>query len=73
MRLGSYPENYAAMLGRLREYNDYLEKMAGRLSHEIRTPITVVQSSLEHLKPDEDSRQYLQKGQGRSGNVCNYW
>ena len=59
--IGELSRNYAAMLDRLREYNDYLEKMAGRLSHEIRTPITVVQSSLDHLQPDEHSRQYLQR------------
>ncbi len=38
------------MLARLGEYNRYLEAMAGRLSHELRTPIAVVRSSLENLR-----------------------
>jgi len=37
------------VLGRLREYNAYLEGMAGRLSHELRTPVAVVRSSLDNL------------------------
>jgi len=38
------------VLERLAQYNAYLENMAGRLSHELRTPIAVVRSSLENLK-----------------------
>jgi dedicated sortase system histidine kinase len=60
--IGELSRNYAAMLDRLWEYNQYLEKMAGRLSHEFRTPIAVVKSSLEQLQssePVDDPRQYL--------------
>ncbi len=38
------------MLIRLRQYHDYLEKLAARLSHELRTPIAVVRSSLENIQ-----------------------
>jgi signal transduction histidine kinase len=38
------------MLAKLGQYNAYLESMASRLSHELRTPIAVVRSSLENLK-----------------------
>ena len=38
------------MLIRLRAYHDYLEKLASRLSHEIRTPVAVVRSSLENIQ-----------------------
>jgi two-component system, OmpR family, sensor histidine kinase ChvG len=47
--IGHLSRNYAAMLARLRNYNEYLENMAGRLSHELRTPIAVVQSSLDQF------------------------
>jgi two-component system, OmpR family, sensor histidine kinase ChvG len=60
--IGELSRNYSSMLDRLKEYNHYLEKMAGRLSHEFRTPIAVVQSSLEHLQASEpvaDPEQYL--------------
>lgn len=48
--IGELSRSYAAMLARLREYNSYLESLAGKLSHELRTPLTVVRSSLEHLR-----------------------
>jgi len=48
--IGELSRNYAAMLDRLRQYNDYLEGMASKLSHELRTPIAVVKSSLDRLK-----------------------
>ena len=35
---------------RIGQYNDYLERMASRLNHELRTPISVVKSSLENLQ-----------------------
>ena len=54
--IGELSRNYASMLDRLKQYNDYLEKMASRLSHELRTPITVVQSSLEHLHTGVDNK-----------------
>jgi len=62
--IGDLSRNYAAMLERLRQYNDYLENMAGRLSHELRTPIAVVQSSLEQLNESPgtaDRGKYLQR------------
>ena len=43
------------MLLRLRAYHDYLEKLASRLSHEIRTPVAVVRSSLENMQQQIDS------------------
>ncbi|MFQ5658813.1 MAG: proteobacterial dedicated sortase system histidine kinase [Gammaproteobacteria bacterium] len=62
--IGEVSRNYAAMLERLQHYNNYLEGMAGRLSHELRTPIAVVQSSLENLHSGgtgKELRQYLDR------------
>ncbi len=47
--IGDLARTTAAMLARLRDYNAYLEAMAGRLSHELRTPVAVVRSSLDNL------------------------
>ena len=47
---------------RLSDYNDYLEKLAARLSHEIRTPIAIIRSSLDNLLmdcTDQDSKKTL--------------
>lgn len=60
--IGELSRNYASMLDRLKQYNQYLEGMSGRLSHELRTPITVVQSSLDRLQVSEtegDRELYL--------------
>jgi signal transduction histidine kinase len=43
------------MMERLREYNHYLEQLARRLSHELRTPITVVRSSLDAMELDQSA------------------
>ncbi|HET7730830.1 MAG TPA: ATP-binding protein [Usitatibacter sp.] len=48
--IGDLTRTMSAVLARLRDYNAYLEAMAGRLSHELRTPVAVVRSSLDNLK-----------------------
>jgi len=48
--IGDLSRSFSTVLARLGEYNRYLEAMAGRLSHELRTPIAVVRSSLENLR-----------------------
>ena len=48
--IGDLSRSFSTALERLAQYNAYLEKLGGRLSHELRTPVTVVRSSLENLK-----------------------
>ena len=62
--VGDLSRSFAAMLHRLAQYNRYLETLASKLSHELRTPITVVKSSLDNLDnhlQDENGRQYTQR------------
>jgi len=62
--IGDLSRSIADMLNRLAEYNRYLETMASKLSHELRTPITVVRSSLENLETanlDEEHKQYSRR------------
>lgn len=47
--IGDLGRSFGAALSRLHGYQDYLEQLARRLSHELRTPIAVVRSSLENL------------------------
>ena len=63
--IGDLSRNYASMLERLKEYNNYLESLASKLSHELRTPMAVVQSSLDNLQSDgPDKRsEYLERAQ----------
>ncbi len=66
--IGDLTRTMASVLGRLRDYNAYLEAMAGRLSHELRTPVAVVRSSLDNLKAQPlgaEARVYLDRaGEG---------
>ncbi len=49
--------SFSDVLSRLQQYNSYLENMASRLSHELRTPIAVVRSSLDTIGQVQDSSQ----------------
>jgi len=66
--LGDLSRSFAGMLDRLSQYNRYLETMASKLSHELRTPISVVRSSLDNLdleNLDEESKKIT--GRAREG------
>ena len=66
--IGDLSRTMATVMDRLREYNAYLEAMASRLSHELRTPVAVVRSSLDNLKAQPlapDARVYVDRaGEG---------
>lgn len=47
--LGDLRNGFSQLLDRLRHYHVYLEGLARKLSHELRTPMTVVRSSLDNL------------------------
>ena len=62
--IGDLSRGFSTVLERLAQYNDYLEHMAGRLSHELRTPIAVVRSSLDNLRLQalgEDAKVYVER------------
>ncbi len=62
--IGDLSRSFSTALERLAQYNAYLEKLGGRLTHELRTPITVVRSSLENLKMEtlpEEARVYTER------------
>lgn len=64
--IGDLSRSFSAMLARLSQHHVYLESMAGRLSHELRTPIAVVRSSLENLKlaaTPEEIRTYVARAE----------
>ena len=52
--------SFKQMGERLFEYNDYLEKLASRLSHELRTPIAIVRSSLDNLLLNEKDAEQIE-------------
>jgi signal transduction histidine kinase len=72
--IGELSRQYAELLRRLREYTEYLRTLSRKLSHELRTPIAVIQSSLDNLEAGQvaDSGLYVQRareGLTRLGNI----
>ncbi len=55
--IGELSRSFSQMLERLQHYHRYLEGMAGRLSHELKTPMAIVRSSLDRLKEEQDEQQ----------------
>ena len=62
--LGDVARGFSTLLQRLNEYTSYLRTLAGKLAHEIRTPLTIVRSSLDNLESEEvppSARAYLER------------
>ena len=62
--LGQLQRHFSLMVDRLHGYNRYLESFSRRLSHELKTPVAVVRSSLEnldHSDSDDERRQYIER------------
>ena len=53
--LGELSRSFSSLLGRLDEYTTYLRTLAGKLAHEIRTPNTIIRSSLENLESEKQT------------------
>lgn len=66
--IGDLARSFGSVLDRLAQYASYREAIASRLSHELRTPIAVVRSSLDNLQLErlpDDARIYMERA--RSG------
>lgn len=64
--VGDLSRSFSALLARLAGQHAYLESMASRLSHELRTPIAVVRSSLENLGTEtlpDSARTYMERAE----------
>ena len=62
--LGDVARSFSTLLTRLNEYTSYLRTLAGKLAHEIRTPLTIVRSSLDNLESEHvppEARPYLER------------
>ena len=64
--IGDLSRSFSNIVERLTQYTSYLENMSSRLSHELRTPVTVVRSSLENLgmvSQSKESEVYIQRAE----------
>jgi len=69
--LGELRQNFGQLFKRLGLYNHYLEALASRLAHELRTPIAVIKTSLEHVEEciTQDGRIYLERAKTGSERI----
>ncbi|MDX2427787.1 MAG: ATP-binding protein [Xanthomonadales bacterium] len=64
--LGELARNTEKLLKAVTEHTGYLQKLASRLSHELKTPIAITRSSLENLASsdlDPTAHEYLSRAQ----------
>ncbi|WP_095499214.1 proteobacterial dedicated sortase system histidine kinase [Paraferrimonas haliotis] len=69
--IGDLSRSFSLVLERLAGYNQYLEKLSSRLSHELRTPVAVVRSSLENMSDDAPLSPHQQKAFARAQEGIN--
>ena len=64
--IGDLSRSFSTAVARLTQYNQYLENLSSRLSHELRTPIAVVRTSIENLSmypiPD-NAKAYIERAE----------
>ncbi len=64
--IGDLSRSFSSVLTRLAQYAGHQQNMASRLSHELRTPVAVVRSSLDNLRASslpDDARVYIDRAQ----------
>jgi len=64
--LGELARNNQKLLRAVADYNQYLQTLAGKLSHELKTPLAITRSSLDNLSSrplDSEGRQFLERAQ----------
>ena len=62
--LGELARNNEKLLQAVADYRQYLQTLAGKLSHELKTPLAITRSSLDNLASQEldaGSRRYLDR------------
>ncbi|MEX2126526.1 MAG: ATP-binding protein [Woeseia sp.] len=70
--IGDLSRSFSSVLRQLGEYNEYLRTLASKLSHEMRTPLTIVTSSLENLEHEpltEESARYTARARDGAGRL----
>ncbi|MCF6225225.1 MAG: ATP-binding protein [Xanthomonadales bacterium] len=71
--LGELARSDARLLQAVREYNQYLQTLASKLSHELKTPLVIVRSSLENLSRDPSDPKaaiYISRAQEGSDRLA---
>jgi two-component system sensor histidine kinase ChvG len=61
--IGQLSRNVGSLLEQIRGHNDYLKTLAQKLSHEMKTPLAIVSTSLDNIDSDAANQVYLERAQ----------
>jgi signal transduction histidine kinase len=67
--LGDLARSYATLLQRFKEYTQYLRTLGSKLSHEFRTPLAIVSSSLENIAAEKNASAHTYVQRAREGTA----
>lgn len=69
--LGELRQSFVQLFDRLGQYHHYLEALSSRLAHELRTPIAVIKTSLEHIQyhVDDKGQSYIERARSGSDRI----
>jgi len=73
--LGELARNNAVLLRAVADYTQYLQTLAGKLSHELKTPLAITRSSLDNLNSlplDDEAQRFVaraREGLDRQGEI----
>lgn len=70
--IGDLGRSVGRLLTRLRSHQEYLRTLADKLTHELRTPLAGIRTSLDnlaHAETDEDKHLYLDRAEAASARL----
>ena len=59
--IGDLSRGMSTLLTQINDYTDYLKQLGGRLSHEMKTPISIVHTSLENLQMEQPDNDFVNR------------
>ncbi|WP_223789912.1 ATP-binding protein [Marinicella meishanensis] len=59
--IGDLSRGMSALLAKINDYTEYLKQLGSRLSHEMKTPISIVHTSLENLQMEQSDNPFVQR------------
>lgn len=59
--IGDLSRGMSALLSQINDYTEYLKQLGNRLSHEMKTPISIVHTSLENLHMEQPENAFVER------------
>ncbi len=59
--IGDLSRGMSSLLSQINDYTEYLKQLGNRLSHEMKTPISIVHTSLENLHMEQPENAFVER------------